>query len=104
MKSGNFVSGTVDRVGFVGYIGDVQYMTLLLQGGNQIFTVFFDGNNPASSAASLTQPGDEVEFQISEYGRVECKNFTNKTVASRMQEAVTDAVVRASTPPGSLDA
>ena len=79
-------------------------MTLLLRDGNQIFTFFFDGNTPASNAASLTQAGDEVEFQISEYSRVKCQNFTNKTVASRMQEAVADAVVRASNPPGSLDA
>jgi hypothetical protein len=104
VKAEDIVSGTVDRVGFVGFVGDVTYMTLLLKGNNQVFTVFFDGNNPASNAASLTQSGDEVEFQISEYARVKCKNFSNKTVASRMQEAVADAVARASNPPGSLDA
>jgi hypothetical protein len=104
MKSETIVSGTVDRVGFVGYVGDVNYMTLLLLDGNQIFTVFFDGNTLASNAASLTQAGDDVEFQISEYGRVECQNFTNKTVASRMQEAGAEAVVRASNPPSSLGA
>ena len=86
MKAGEIVSGTVDRVGFVGYVGDVTYMTLLLQGSNQIFTVFFDGNNPTSNSASLTQQGDQVEFKASEFGRVECKNLTNKTVASRLQE------------------
>lgn len=86
MKSGNVVSGTVDRVGFVGYAADVHYMTLLLRGGNQIFRFTFDGNNPASNAASLTQPGDEVEFKASEFGSVEGKSFTNKTVASRLQE------------------
>ena len=49
MKSGSVVSGIVDRVGFVGYMGDAHYMTLLLLDENQIFTVFFDGNNHSSS-------------------------------------------------------
>lgn len=86
MKSGSVVSGTVERVGSVGYIGDVHYMTLLLRDDNQVFTVFFDGNNPASNAASLTQPGDQVEFKVSEFSRVKCKDFTNKTVDARLQQ------------------
>lgn len=86
MKSGSVVSGTVDRVGFVGYMGDVHYMTFLLRGGNQIFRVAFHGNNPASNAASLTQPGDQVEFKALEFGSVASKSFVNKTVTSRLQE------------------
>ncbi|MGG5276311.1 hypothetical protein [Pseudomonas syringae pv. coryli] len=86
MKSENAVSGVVERVGFVGYAADVHYMTLLLEGLSQIFLVFFNGNNPVSNVASLTQLGDQVEFKADQFGRVEAKNFINKTVSSRLQE------------------
>lgn len=85
MKSESTVSGIVERVGSVGYPGDVHYMTLLLQGSNEIYRVIFQGNNPTSNAGSLTQPGDVVEFQASEHGSVSSKSFSNKTVAARLQ-------------------
>lgn len=85
-KSQNIVSGTVERVGFVGYIGDVHYMTLLIQGSNKVFRVLFAGNDPVSNAASLTQSGDIVEFEVSEDGQVKTQSFTNKTVSARLQE------------------
>jgi hypothetical protein len=86
MKSENVVRGIVERVGSVGYPGDVHYMTMLLRDGNEIFTLLFQGNTPASNTASLTQAGDQVEFTASESGRVQAKTFTNKTVAERLQE------------------
>lgn len=82
----NIVSGTVERVGFVGYMGDVHYMTLLIQGSNEVFSVSFVGNNPVSNAASLTQSGDCVEFEVSGDGQIKSQNFINKTVAARLQE------------------
>jgi|GEM_PF-1742478 len=85
-KSREVVSGKVERVGATGYKGDVFYMTLLLEGGNRIYTVFFESNDTRNNSASLTQPGDVVEFEISEFGLVKIRNFRNETIENRLKQ------------------
>lgn len=93
-KTRESVSGKVERVGATGFKGDVFYMTLLLQGSNRIYTVFFDANDHKNNAASLTQPGDEVEFFISDanYGFIKIKDFLNKTIDTRLRQQETAVV------------
>lgn len=88
------VSGKVDRVGATGFKGDVFYMTLLLQGSNRIYTVFFNTNDHENNAASLTQPGDDVEFFISDvnYGYIKIKDFRNETINQRLKQKETSIV------------
>lgn len=85
-KKGDLVNGKVERVGATGYKGDVFYMTLLLEGNNRVYTVFFESNDLQNNAASLTQPGDIVEFEISEFGFVKVCNFRNETIHERLKQ------------------
>lgn len=91
-KSGDLVSGKVERVGATGYKGDVFYMTLLLYGNNRIYTVFFEQNDSKNNAASLTQSGDDVQFLVSEYGQVKNADFLNETITERLKQAETVVV------------
>lgn len=82
----SLITGTVERVGAVGFKGDVYYMTLLLEGSNIIYRIFFDENDKANYAASLTQVGDCVEFVKSDFDMVKVKDFTNKTIENRLKQ------------------
>lgn len=85
-QNNDLITGTVERVGAVGFSGDVYYMTLLLKGSNIIYRIFFNDNDSDNYAASLTQTGDVVEFVQSEHDIVKIKNFVNKTVEERLKQ------------------